>query len=49
MTEKNIADQKLFSLNDLIELGLISRKEVDDFVRRKQAEQMVRELFPGMF
>lgn len=45
----NIADQKLFSLNDLVELGLISRKEVDDFVRRKQAEATVRELFPGMF
>lgn len=49
MTEKNLADQKLFSLNDLIEMGLISRKQLEDHLLYMQAKKTVNELFPGMF
>jgi hypothetical protein len=44
-----LADQKIFSLNDLIEMGLITRKQLEDHIRYMEAKQLVKELFPGMF
>lgn len=49
MTEHNIADEKLFSLNDLIDMGLITKKEIEDYVRYMEAKKTVDELFKGMF
>lgn len=46
---KNIADIKLFSLNDLIELGLISEKDIQNYILRLKAEQFVKDNFKGMF
>lgn len=43
-----LADQKLFSLNDLIEMGFISQKQLDDHIRYLEAKRLVKELFPGM-
>ena len=43
-----LADQKLFSLNDLIEMGLITRKQVENYIRYMEAKKLVKELFPGM-
>lgn len=44
-----LADQKLFSLNDLIDMGLITRKQLEDHLRYLQAKKTVDELFKGMF
>jgi len=49
MTEKNIEDQKLFSLNDLIGMGLITRKQLEDQLRYLEAKKTVEEMFKGMF
>jgi hypothetical protein len=45
---KNLADQKIFSLNDLIEMGFITRKQLDDHIRYLEAKRLVKELFLGM-
>jgi hypothetical protein len=45
---KNLADQKLFSLNDLIEMGFITRKQLEDHLRYLEAKKLVEELFPGL-
>jgi hypothetical protein len=44
-----LADQKLFSLNDLIDMGLITRKQLEDHILYMQAKQFVNENFKGMF
>jgi hypothetical protein len=44
-----LEDQKLFSLNDLIEMGLITRKQLEDHIRYLEAKKMVDEMFKGMF
>jgi hypothetical protein len=44
-----LEDQKLFSLNDLIAMELITRKQLEDHLRYMEAKKMVKELFPGMF
>lgn len=44
-----LEDQKLFSLNDLIRMGLITRKQLEDHLSYIEAKKMVKELFPGMF
>lgn len=46
---KHIADIKLFSLNDLIEMGLISENDIEKYLLRLQAEQFVKDNFKGMF
>lgn len=43
-----LADQKLFSLNDLIHMGLITRKQLEDHLRYMEAKKIVKELFPGI-
>lgn len=45
----NLADMKLFSLNDLINMGLITRKQLEDHLRYLEAKKMVDEMFKGMF
>ena len=47
--KEKLEDQKLFSLNDLIRMGLITRKQLEDHLRYVEAKKMVKELFPGMF
>jgi hypothetical protein len=44
-----LLNKKIFSFNDLIDMGLITQKQIEDYMRMKKAEQTVRELFPGMF
>lgn len=46
---KNIADQKLFSLNDLINMGLVTRQQLEDHLRYLEAKKTVDEMFKGMF
>lgn len=46
---KSKADEKIFSLNDLIKMGLISNKDIEHYIRYLEAKQLVKELFPGMF
>lgn len=40
---------KIFSLNDLIELGLITEEHIRIYERRKEAKKFVEENFKGMF
>lgn len=40
---------KVFSLRDLIDMGLISRKDIEDWIRYQEAKAMVNDLFKGMF
>ena len=49
MTTKSKADEKIFSLNDLIEMGFITRKQLEDHIRYLEAKKMVDEMFKGMF
>lgn len=44
-----LANKKIFSLNDLIQLGLIKQEDVDKWIQYQQAKQLVNELFKGMF
>ena len=48
MTTKK-ADEKIFSLNDLIDMGLVSRKDIDQYIRYLEAKAFVYENFKGMF
>jgi hypothetical protein len=49
MITKSKADEKIFSLNDLIEMGLVSRKDIEQYLRYLEAKQFVQENFKGMF
>ena len=48
MTAKSKADEKIFSLNDLIDMGLISRKDVEQYIRYLEAKKFVHENFKGI-
>ncbi len=49
MIDQELANKKVFSLNDLISLGLITQKQVEDYIRYQQAKQTVDDLFKGRF
>lgn len=49
MTTKSKADEKIFSLNDLIEMGLVSRKDIEQYLRYLEAKKFINEMFKGMF
>ena len=40
---------KVFSLNDLISMGLITQKQLEDAIRYQEAKALVNDLFKGMF
>ena len=42
------ADEKIFSLNDLIDMGLVTHKDIEHFLRYMEAKRLVKELFPGL-
>ena len=42
-------NEKIFSFNDLIDMGLITQKQIEDRLRYIEAEKTVNELFKGMF
>lgn len=46
---KSKADEKIFSLNDLIDMGLVSRKDIEQYLRYLEAKQFVADHFKGMF
>ena len=46
---KSKADEKIFSLNDLINMGLVTHKDIEHYLRYMEAKQLVKELFPRMF
>lgn len=46
---KRIGEQKLFSLNDLIDMGLVTRQQLEDHLRYLEAKKTVNEMFKGMF
>lgn len=47
--ENDLMNKKLFSLNDLINAGLISRKDIENWLRYQEAKALTAELFKGMF
>ena len=44
-----LLNKKLFSFNDLIEMGLITQKQIDEHLQYIEAKKLVNELFKGMF
>ena len=46
---KSKADEKIFSLNDLIEMGFITHKQIEDYIRYMEAKKTVDDMFKGMF
>lgn len=42
-------DKKIFSINDLIEMGFITRKQIEDHIRYLEAKKIVNDMFKGMF
>ncbi len=49
MIDQDLANKKVFSLNDLISMGLITQKQVEDYIRYQQAKKIVNDLFKGQF
>ena len=49
MIKGELANRKVFSLNDLIAMGLITKEDVDKWLRYQEAKAMVNDLFKGMF
>jgi hypothetical protein len=49
MIDQDLANKKVFSLNDLISMGLITQKQVEDYIRYQQAKHLVNDLFKGRF
>lgn len=49
MIQSELANRKVFSLNDLIVMGLITKEDVDKWLRYQQAKAAVNEMFKGMF
>ena len=42
-------NRKIFSLNDLIDMGLVTQKQIEDYLRYLEAKKTVNEMFKGMF
>lgn len=49
MIKSELANQKMFSLNDLIAMKLISQAEIEQYIRYLEAKKFVKENFKGMF
>jgi hypothetical protein len=49
MTDKAKADEKVFSLNDLIAAGLITHEDIEKYLQYIWAKKFVAENFKGMF
>jgi hypothetical protein len=49
MITRELANQKEFSLNDLIAMGLITKEDVDKWIRYQEAKAVVDTMFKGMF
>jgi glutamate 5-kinase len=49
MIKSELADRKVFSLNDLIAMGLITKEDVEKWIRYQEAKATVNDLFKGMF
>lgn len=47
--KQNLADIKVFSLNDLIDMGLISKEDLRKYLLRLEAEKFIKDNFQGMF
>lgn len=49
MIQSELANRKVFSLNDLIAMGLITKEDVEKWLRYQEAKALVNDLFKGMF
>lgn len=49
MIKSELANRKVFSLNDLIEMGLIKKEDVEKWLQYQEAKVLVNDLFKGMF
>jgi hypothetical protein len=43
-----LLDKKIFSLNDLFDMGLMKREEFEAYLRYLEARALVAELFKGL-
>ena len=48
MIKEDLMNKKMFSLNDLLAAGLITKKDIDDWLRYQEAKALVNEMFKGM-
>lgn len=49
MMDEDLMNKKMFSLNDLLAAGLITKKDIDAWVQYQWAKKFVTENFKGMF
>ncbi len=49
MIKSEFANLKVFSLNDLISMGLIKKEDVEKWIQYQEAKSIVNDLFKGMF
>lgn len=49
MIKSELANRKVFSLNDLIAMGLIKKEDVEKWLQYQEAKALVNDLFKGMF
>ncbi len=49
MIKSEFANLKVFSLNDLISMGLIKKEDVEKWIQYQEAKALVNDLFKGMF
>jgi hypothetical protein len=49
MIDNELMNKKVFSLKDLIDMGLIKQSEIDSWIQYQQAKAFVMQNFKGMF
>jgi len=49
MINGELANRKIFSLNDLVAMGLITKEDVGNWLRYQEAKSVVNAMFKGIF
>jgi hypothetical protein len=49
MINSELANRKVFSLNELIAMGIIKKEDVEKWLQYQEAKALVNDLFKGMF
>lgn len=44
----DLMNKKMFSLNDLLAAGLISKKDIEYWIQYQEAKALINEMFKGM-
>lgn len=49
MIDSEFMNKKLFSLNDLLSAGLITMRDLENWIRYQEAKSIVNDMFKGKF